>query len=94
MSKSLVGEVRGTLNSWNQMRARCNLPTTPGYENYGGRGISYDPSWEDFKQFKADLGYRPKGHTLERLNNNANYSKDNCKWATMKEQAANRRNSV
>jgi hypothetical protein len=86
-----VGTVRGTLNSWNAMRARCDNPNTPGYENYGGRGITYCEAWKKFATFKSDMGYRPVNMTLERLDNDSPYSKSNCIWADMVTQSANRR---
>lgn len=79
-------------NSWVSMKARCTDPALPGYKNYGGRGISYDPRWEHFAEFAKDMGLRPsKRHSLERVDNDGDYSKKNCVWATRDVQAKNRR---
>lgn len=79
---------------WSSMKQRCNNKNSNAYHNYGGRGISYSQRWEHFEVFLEDMGRRPtKNHTLERKNNNGNYEKDNCKWATRKEQARNYRHN-
>lgn len=76
------------------MKARCNNPNHPSADYYSERGITYDPAWEDFEVFLADMGERPPGTTLDRENNDLGYSKENCRWATPKQQANNRRKRV
>lgn len=77
--------------AWRHMRKRCDDPNNPAYHNYGGRGITYDPSWKSFYIFLKDMGQSPEGLMLERKDNEGNYCKDNCCWATRSEQMSNRR---
>lgn len=78
--------------SWLSMKQRCLNPNYPQRETYAGRGITICERWMQFENFLADMGPRPPGMTLDRYPDQAgNYEPGNCRWATPKEQAANRR---
>ncbi len=82
-------------NVWHGMRLRCYNHNDPAYHNYGGRGITVCDEWSTFQGFFADMGERPsKNHSIDRRDNEKGYSKDNCYWATKKEQSDNRRSAV
>lgn len=86
----------GTLthNSWLAMKQRCLNPKCPAYKDYGGRGIQISPRWiNSFESFLADMGVAPKGTTIDRINNNKGYEPGNCRWASRKIQAINKRNT-
>lgn len=80
-----------TWNSWMNMLRRCTNPNHPRYADWGGRGITVDPRWSDYRNFLVDMGERPAGTTLNRKDNNGNYCRANCEWATPAMQAANTR---
>lgn len=80
---------------WRSMLDRCYNPKSKQYKDYGGRGIRVCPQWRDnFKQFAKDMKYRPPGTSIERLNNDIDYTPDNCVWGTKSQQQRNRRNTV
>ena len=90
-SRACNGTPTPTYVSWQSMRTRCLNPNSSDYPRYGGRGITVDAAWESFEQFLLDMGERPKGCTLDRIDVNGNYTKTNCHWATYKQQRQNQR---
>ena len=80
--------------SWYNMKTRCNNPKSTNYIKWGGRGITYDKKWHTFKGFYDDMySSYVDGMQLDRINNDGNYNKTNCRWATRKQQCNNRSNS-
>lgn len=81
-------------NSWRKMKNRCNSKNNDSYSRYGGRGIKVCKSWMKFENFYKDMGNRPRGKSLDRIDNNGDYEPNNCRWATPKQQMNNTRNNI
>lgn len=80
-----------TYDRWIAMRSRCLDKNNPAWKYYGGRGIKICKRWEKFENFLLDMGEKPKSLSLDRKNNNGNYTPKNCRWATARQQVLNRR---
>lgn len=85
------GKRSRTYQIWSTLKDRCKNPNNREYSKYGGRGITYDPAWEDFENFLEDMGEAPPKLSIDRIDNDGNYCKSNCRWTTQKVQANNTR---
>ena len=80
-----------TYRTWKEMRQRCGNPNADQYKWYGGRGVKICERWSDFVNFLVDMGERPEGKTIDRIDSDKDYEPSNCRWATPKEQAETNR---
>jgi hypothetical protein len=94
MNDAAFTEQQRLLWVWSDMKSRCRNPNHRQYADYGGRGIDYCEEWNSLDRFVSDMGPRPNGLMLERVNNSLGYSASNCRWATRQEQNSNRRNCI
>jgi hypothetical protein len=81
-------------SSYHSMMNRCRNKKNNRFKHYGGRGISVSKEWKTFEKFYEDMGDRPEGTSLDRIDNSKGYSKENCRWATNIQQASNRRTVI
>lgn len=88
---SRPGQYARTHNSWSGMRQRCQNESAHGFAAYGGRGIRVCERWQDFELFLLDMGPRPLGKTIDRIDADGHYEPGNCRWASAKLQTLNRR---
>jgi hypothetical protein len=84
----------GAYRSWAGMKQRCENRNSSNYRLYGARGIKVCKRWSKFENFYADMGDRPEGHVLDRIDNNGNYTPKNCRWATHRQSALNQRRTL
>lgn len=93
-AKTTTRNATPTYESWTSMKMRCKNKNYSSYKFYGAKGITYCPEWELFENFLRDMGERPKGTSLDRIDGTQGYFPENCRWATNRQQNENRKSSV
>lgn len=88
---SFKGKITSTYRCWAGLKSRCTDKNNFRYSDYGGRGITFDPRWAKFENFLSDMGERPGSLTLDRIDNDGPYCKENCRWVDMITQRRNSR---
>jgi hypothetical protein len=83
----------GAYSSWKAMLTRCLYPSSDSYQKYGAKGITVTPEWRDFKKFHADMGDRPEGYSIDRIDPKLGYFKENCRWLPHSENSGRGRGS-
>ena len=91
---NIKGKQSKTHKTWTAMLHRCRSPNYSSYKDYGGRGISVCERWQKFENFLLDMGERPEGMSIDRIDVNGNYEPSNCRWATPSQQQKNQRRHV
>lgn len=83
----------GAYRTWRSMKCRCENASHDNYQHYGGKGIEVCERWQSFENFLEDMGHRPNGTSIDRIDNAKNYEPENCKWSTTKQQCRNKTNN-